>query len=88
MSPEFTLLVYLLVTVFLLLILRRLGYWAWSALLLASVVGFVVLLTLCPPGEINPWEESESISAMYILIITLTPILVVCYAIYAALRNA
>ncbi len=76
------LLLYLLIVIIFIIIFYKLNLTIWASLLYAFVIGLAVLIAVQPPNEIDPWSTgSESTSAIYILILFLTPIYVVIYAL-------
>jgi len=82
------LIIYLILVIIAIIIFYKLGLTIWGSFLYAFVIGLIILLIIVPPSDIDPWSTgSESTSAIYLLILFVTPIYIAVYALIAAWKN-
>lgn len=87
MDLSLALLIYLIVVVVLIVVLCRHGYTAASAIIVALIIGFVLLIIMAHPSEINVDSVSGSSYAIYVLILIGTVIVSMFYAFMVAIRR-
>lgn len=82
------LIVYFITVVLIAVVSYKIGKTIWSSLLISLVIGFVLLMIIEPPSSIDPWETgTESTSAIYLLIVFITPIFVLLFAFLTAIKH-
>jgi hypothetical protein len=81
--------IYTVVVILIVVVMYKLGKTIWASILFASIIGLILLFIINPPSEIDPWSTgTESMSAIYLLIVLLTPIYVTIYALTMAWNNS
>jgi hypothetical protein len=82
------LLIYLIIVLLVTIFLYKLRRTLWSSLLCALIIGFLVLIFSKSPSDIDPHStNTESNSAIYLLILFLTPVYVFIYAFVSAWKD-
>lgn len=79
-----SLLIYLGIVVFSILIFIKLDIRPISSIVLSLLIGQIILIILTPPTAIDPWKDTDSTSAIYYLIQIITPIILLVYVIVTA----
>lgn len=79
------LIIYIFVVILIIIICYKLNRTIWSSILFGSLIGMVFLLIIKPPSEINYWSTgTESSSAIYLMVMVLTPLYVIVYSLVRA----
>ncbi len=79
-----SLLIYLGIVVFSILIFIKLDIRPISSIVLSLLIGQIILVILTPPTAIDPWKDTDSTSAIYYLIQIITPIILLVYVVVTA----
>ena len=83
-----SLLVYLVVVILVTVLFYTIRRTIWGSLMCGLIIGFLVLIGLTPSMHIDPQSTStESNSAIYLMIMLLTPIVIVLYAFVSASKD-
>jgi len=84
-SLDVSLLIYIVVLIVVIIFMYKLGCTIWASLLFGFIISLIILCCMYPLSKLNPWStNSESNSSIYLLILILTPIYVILYALTLA----
>ena len=76
------LVIYLIIVILITVWMYKTKHTIWASLLYGLIFGVIVLIIIQPPSEIDPYSTSvESTSALYLLILILTPVYVIIYSL-------
>lgn len=75
------LLLYLLVVIIVFAIVYYSGIRKWSALVLGLIIGWIILLFMCPPQKILTEFDGSFLPLLYLIVILATPIIILVYCI-------
>lgn len=87
MELQNALLCYLGIVVLFFLIFLKLGIYPVPSTILSLVLGQIFLNILAPPYSLNSIDQTDSSSALYVVIQIVTPIIVVIYVFVSAFDN-
>lgn len=74
-----SLIIYLGIVVFAILLFIKLDIRPISAIVLSLLIGQVILFILSPPTSIDPWMQTDSSAIIYYLVQIITPIILLVY---------
>jgi drug/metabolite transporter (DMT)-like permease len=81
------LIIWLIVVIIIYFIAKKNRVRTWSALILSLLVGGIVLALLRPPNSNMRIDSDNITSTLYALIMFLTPLLIIIYAVTMAVRD-